>query len=79
MLEGDQVYLELRPFAGRVGDNGELTYIAVATSITVSPGETVVLAETTRTTESSTTELSGVQKDQLRRQKIVLIAVELER
>ncbi len=79
VLEGDQVYLELRPFAGRVGDNGELTYIAVATSITVSPGETVVLAETTRAAESSTTHLSGVQKDQLRRQQIVLISVELER
>ena len=79
MLEGDQVHLELRPFAGRVGDDGELTYIAVATSITVSPGETVVLAETTRAAQSSTTDLSGVQKDQLRRQQIVLITVELER
>ncbi len=79
VLEGDQVHLELRPFAGRVGDNGELTNIAVATSITVSPGETVVLAETTRAAQSSTTDLSGVQKDQLRRQQIVLITVELER
>ncbi|GMR22217.1 MAG: hypothetical protein BMS9Abin37_0551 [Acidobacteriota bacterium] len=79
VLEGDRVYLELRPFAGRVEDNGELTYIAVATSITVSPGETVVLAETTRAAESSTTDSSGAQKDQLRRQQIVLITVELER
>ena len=79
VLEGDQVYLELRPFAGRVGDDGALNYIAVATSITVSPGETVVLAETTRAAQSSTTDLSGVQKDQLRRQQIVLITVELER
>ena len=79
VLEGDRVHLELRPFAGRVGDDGELTYIAVATSITVSPGETVVLAETTRAAQSSTTDLSGVQKDQLRRQQIVLITVELER
>ena len=78
VLEGDRVYLELRPFAGRVGDDGALTYIAVATSITVSPGETVVLAETTRAAQSSTTDLSGVQQDQLRGQQIVLITVELE-
>jgi len=79
VLEGDRVYLELRPFAGGVGDDGELTYLALATSVTVSPGETVVLVETTRATQSSTTELSGVQKDQLRRQQMVLITVELER
>ncbi len=78
VLEGDRVHLELRPFAGRVGDNGEVTYIAVATSVTVTPGETVVLAETTRAAQSSTTDLSGVQKDRLRRQQIVLITVELE-
>lgn len=79
VLEGDRVYLELRPFAGREGDDGELIYIAVATSVVVSPGETVVLAETTRTAQTSTTELSGVQKDARRRQQIVLITVELER
>ncbi len=79
VLEGDQAHLELRPFAGRAGDNGELTYIAVATSVTVSPGETVVLAETMQAAQSSTTDLSGAQKDQLRRQQIVLITVELER
>ena len=79
VLEGDRVYLELRPFAGRVGDNGELTYIAVATSVTVSPGETVVLAETTRTAQTSTKELSGVQRDELRHQQIVLITVDVER
>lgn len=79
VLEGDRVYLELRPFAGRVGDDGELTYIAVATSVMVSLGETVVLAETTRTARTSTNDLSGVEKDGLRRQQIVLITVELER
>jgi hypothetical protein len=79
VLEGDQVYLELRPFAGRVGDNGELNYIAVATSIMVSPGETVVLAEATREAESTTTDLSGIRQDQRRRQQVVLISVELER
>lgn len=79
VLEGDRVYLELRPFAGRVGDDGELTYIAVATSVMVSPGETVVLAETSRTAQTSTNDLSGVRKDGLRRQQIVLITVELER
>ena len=39
VLEGDRVHLELRPFAGRVGNNGELIYIAVATSVTVSPAK----------------------------------------
>lgn len=79
VLEDDRVVLELRPFAGRVGDRGELNYIAVTTTITVSPGETVVLAETTRDTDASGSDLSGVETSRTREQQIVLITVELER
>lgn len=78
VLEGDRVHLELRPFAGRVEEDGELDYIAAATSITVSPGETVVLAETTRDTESATTDLSGVQKSRDHEKHLVLISVDVE-
>jgi len=79
VLERDRVHLELRPFAGRFDRDGELDYIAAATSITVSPGETVVLAETTRDTESATTDLSGVQKSRDHEEQIVLITVDLDR
>jgi hypothetical protein len=79
VLEGDQVYLELRPFAGSVGDSGELNYIAASTSLTVTPGETVVLAEMPSQVESTTADSSGVQRHQVNRQQVVLISVELER
>jgi hypothetical protein len=79
VVDDDQVVVELRPFAGRVDNDGELSYIDVATSVTVSFGETVVIAETSRSSDSTEVELSGVHTEQRRRQDIVLLTVQLDR
>lgn len=79
LLAGDEIFLELRPFAGRVTEGGALRYIAAATSVSLRPGETVVLAEVARDAQSSTTDLSGVERDVARHQQIVFLAIELER
>lgn len=79
VIDDDRVHLELRPFAGRVDETGELRYIAAASSLTVAPGETVVLAETTQEVESATRDLSGAERTTARGQQIVLVSVELER
>jgi len=71
------VLLELRPFAGRVAENGELSYIATASSIAVAPGETVVLGETLRASESAQTDFTGVTTETKRVQTVLLIQVDL--
>lgn len=73
-----QVHLELRPFAGRVGEHGELQYIGAATTLIVRSGETVVVAETSRSTESSSTDLGGVDRGHQLEQQVLLISVEIE-
>lgn len=77
-LEGDQFHLELRPFAGRVEEDGALSYVAAATSITVSAGETVVLAQTSRDGEAGTTDPSGVETSRDHQERVVLISVDVE-
>lgn len=79
VLDGDRVFLELRPFAGDVGERGDVSYIAASTSITVAPGETVVLAEASRASESTSSDLSGASREATGRRQLILILVELER
>ena len=74
----DRVRLELRPFAGRIGEHGELQYIAAATVIEVQPGETVVVGETSSDTTSSITNLNGVGRERREARQLLLISVEIE-
>ena len=74
----DQVLLELRPFAGRVGEHGELQYIGAATTLIVRPGETVVVGEVSENAERSTTDLTGAEREHLNEQKVLLISVAIE-
>ena len=75
---GDEhVRLELTPFAGRVGDRGEVQYIAATTTLEVRPGETVVLAETSSASDSDTADLHGIGTEGRGGQQILLISVEI--
>ena len=73
----ERVRLELTPFAGRVGDRGEIQYIAATTTLEVRPGETVVLGETSSAADSDTVDLHGVGTERRREQQILLISVEI--
>ena len=73
------IQLELRPFAGRVEENGELQYISAATSIVVEPGETVVVGETSVQTESSHRTTSELARESEIAQDVLLIEVVVER
>jgi hypothetical protein len=79
VLGDGQVQLELRPFSGRVDEGGALRYTSAATSITLSPGETVIYAETSSETHGSNVNLGGGSKDKVREQQVLLISVELEK
>ncbi len=73
----EKVRLELTPFAGRVGDRGEIQYIAAATTLEVRPGETVVLGETSSASDADEADLHGVGTESSREQQILLISVEI--
>lgn len=78
VLGDGQVQLELRPFAGRVDEGGALRYTSAATSISLSPGETVIYAETSSETHDSNVNLGGGSKNNLREQQVFMISVELQ-
>ena len=78
VLGDGQVQLELRPFSGRVDEGGALRYTSAATSIALSPGETVIYAETSTETQDSTVSLGGGSKGKVREQQVLLISVELQ-
>ena len=73
----ERVRLELTPFAGRVGDRGEIQYIAATTTLEVRSGETVVLGETSSASDSDTVDVHGLGTERRREQQILLISVEI--
>jgi hypothetical protein len=77
MLGDGRAHLELRPFSGRLEDRG-LRYIAAATTIDVTPGETVVFAEVAHEADETTVNPSGGARARGREQQVLLISVEVE-
>ena len=63
---------------GRIGEHGELQYIAAATTLALRSGETVVVGETSRDLESSTRDLHGVSRENRQEQQLLLISVEIQ-
>ena len=67
-----------RPFSGRLEGGQGLRYLAAATTIDVTPGETVVFAEIPHEVEETTVGLSGGGRARGREQQVLLISVEVE-
>jgi hypothetical protein len=78
MLGDGRAHLELRPFSGRLDGSQGLRYLAAATTIDVTPGETVVFAEVPHEADETTASLSGGGKARVSEQQVLLIAVEVE-
>jgi len=79
MLGDGRVHLELRPFSGHIEGGNALRYVEAATSIDVTPGETIVFAETSRETDETTAGLQGGGKSRASEQQVLLISVEVEK
>jgi hypothetical protein len=73
----EKVRLDLRPFSGRFGGGGGLRYTAASTSLTIEPGETVVLGEISRAESSRSTDLTGVSASRARENRVLLVSVEI--
>ncbi len=76
--EGDLVHLELRPFAGRIEGGAGLRYVAAATSLSVAPGESVVVGESSTTTERGERSLDRIEREASGDRLVILIEVEVE-
>jgi hypothetical protein len=78
VLGDGRVGLDLRPFSGRVDESGALRYTMAATSLTLSPGETLVVGEVSREVNDTGMSLEGGKRDQMREQQVLLVSVEIE-
>jgi type II secretory pathway component HofQ len=79
VLGDGNVRLDLRPFSGRVERGEGLRYTATATSLTVAPGETVVVGEVSREGERSSVELASGSRSRSSEERVLLISVEVEK
>ncbi len=78
MLGDGRVHLELRPFSGHLEGDNALRYVEAATSIDVTPGETIVFAETSRESDEATAGLQGGSTSRVAEQQVLLVTVEVE-
>jgi hypothetical protein len=78
VLGGGRVRLDLRPFSGRLDESGALRYTMAATSVTVSPGETLVVGEVSRDSDDRGVSLEGGRREHVLEQQVLLVSVEIE-
>lgn len=78
MLGDGRAHLQLRPFSGRLEGSQGLRYLAAATTIDVTPGETVVFAEIPHECYETTASLQGGSKARASEHRALLISVEIE-
>ena len=74
----EKVHLDIRPFSGRFERGDELRYTAAATSVTVSPGETVVLGEASRDGSSRSADFHEAATSRAREERVLLVSVVIE-
>jgi hypothetical protein len=78
-ITGDEtVQLEIRPFSGRFEGGGALRYTGASTSIRITPGETVVIAEASSEESARSTDLGGHSRLDAQEERVLLVSVEIE-
>jgi hypothetical protein len=78
MLGDGKVQIELRPFSGRFEDGGALRYTEAATSLTLSPGETMVVGEVSSQSEEKAVGLPGARTRSAGEREVLLVSVKTD-
>lgn len=74
----EKVHLDIRPFSGRFEGGGELRYTTAATSVTVSPGETVVIGEASCDGSSRSADFHGAATSRAHEERVLLVSAVIE-
>jgi hypothetical protein len=77
VLGDGKVQLELRPFSGRFEEGGALRYTEAATSLTLSPGETMVVGEVSTQSQERGLGLQGARTRSASEREVLLISVKM--
>ena len=78
LLQSGRVHLELRAFDGRF-EGGGVRYTAASTALELTPGETVVVAETEEAAAGETLDLPyGASRHESRISRVLLLRVDVE-
>lgn len=78
-VRGDgKVQLDLRPFSGRLEEDGVLRYTQAGSSLTLSPGETAMVGEVSSETGETDIGLQGGRTTSAREREVLLVSVEID-
>jgi hypothetical protein len=79
VLGDGKVQLELHPFSGRFDEDGALRYTEAATSLTLSPGETMVIGEVSSQNQERGVGLQGARTRSFVEQETLLVSVKIDK
>jgi hypothetical protein len=79
VLGDGKVQLELRPFSGRFEEGGALRYTEAGTSLTLSPGETMLVGEVSSQSQEKEVGLQGARTINAGEQEILLVSVKMDK
>jgi hypothetical protein len=78
VLGDGKVQLDLRPFSGRFEEEGALRYTEAATSLTLSPAETMVVGEVSSQSRGRAVGLQGARTTTAGEREILLVSVKID-
>ena len=79
LLPDGRIQVELRPFGGSVDARGRVAFTESALTVSMPPGETLVVGGIDRSTESSAGGLAGRRAVRARSDEVLLLRVDVER